>query len=563
MVARLLLCVALLGCGLFCSSCGSRRTAAMLNDIETYIQERPDSALAEIRVIDSTTLSSRRLRAQYALLQAMALDKNWIDTTDVNVVMPAVTYYDRHPSGDRQAKAWYYLGRIQENGGKLTEASVSLLKAERYSESSDNVAFKALVFQTISSIYSKTHFHDEALRYSELSYSASLAINDTLGANNSLYRKAQDLYNLGRYAESDSLYRILINEKKVHPNLRASLLCSYALLCVTYKEDYLQAIQYFEEVIDSYGSLRNANFWGAYAYSLMRVGKTQQAESLFKQLQAQDTDRTLTYKSWKSLSDAYLKDYESAYHLQKAASDIQEKNVSRVLRQSTIKAQKDFLEQMNLESQKESKRRQAIAWSICLLLLLLALLVLLYFRRRSDRIAQEKESLLETCRILMIQQTALNTQNSSLSAQVRQIEDEKAAVRNQYIQMCQSYFSHIGRVNEILSVHASDIDNSLYQELKKSIQQIGTDISRQEAFERMLNDAFDNVMVHFRADYPNKKPRYYQLVSFLFAGFDATTISAIIPGYQKHNVYVERHRLKEMLIKTNSPYRESYLQFLF
>ena len=60
------------------SSCDSRQTAATLNDVETYIQQRPDSALATIRAIDTTTLTSRGLRAHYALLHAMALDKNWM-----------------------------------------------------------------------------------------------------------------------------------------------------------------------------------------------------------------------------------------------------------------------------------------------------------------------------------------------------------------------------------------------------------------------------------------------------------------------------------------------------
>ena len=93
----------LLLAALFLASCANHQTAATLNDVETYIQARPDSALATICAIDTTTLTTRSLRAHYALLHAMALDKNWIDTTDVNVVMPAVVYYDRHPSGIRRA----------------------------------------------------------------------------------------------------------------------------------------------------------------------------------------------------------------------------------------------------------------------------------------------------------------------------------------------------------------------------------------------------------------------------------------------------------------------------
>ena len=112
------------------SSCASRQTTARLDDVETYIQSRPDSALATLRAIDTATLTTRNLRAHYALLLATALDKNWIDTTDVNVVMPAVTYYGKRGTDDQQARAWYYLGRIQENDRDYSSASISFLKAD-------------------------------------------------------------------------------------------------------------------------------------------------------------------------------------------------------------------------------------------------------------------------------------------------------------------------------------------------------------------------------------------------------------------------------------------------
>ena len=112
------------------ASCSNRRTTATLNDVESYIASRPDSALATLRAIDTTTLTTRALKAHYALLHAMALDKNWIDTTDTGVIMPAVSYYSRHKSLDRRAKAYYYLGRIQQNAKQFDEAGVSFLIAE-------------------------------------------------------------------------------------------------------------------------------------------------------------------------------------------------------------------------------------------------------------------------------------------------------------------------------------------------------------------------------------------------------------------------------------------------
>lgn len=529
------------------ASCASRQTAVTLKDVESYIQDRPDSALATIRAIDTTTLTTCSLRAQYALLHSMALDKNWIDTTDVNVVMPAVDYYDRHPAGICRAKAWYYLGRIQENGGDIPEASISFLKADRFSENSDDIAFKSLVYQAISNVYNKTYFHQEALRYTEMSYELALQDGDTLGANASLFRLAQDYNNVGRFAESDSLYRLLIEEDQFYPNLRASLLSNYALNLVTRGNDIDKAITVFEEVIDRYGKLGRVNFWGAYAYALILSGQTERANRIFNQLEktSQGNATAFNYASWKSLADAYEGDFQSAYQLQKGASVTQTDNMKKLLEQSAIKAQKDFLEEINRDSERVARQRQRITLLVAVSVFVLIVLMILFFRRRSVQITQEKESLLEAYNNL-----------------TRKTEGEKAKVRNQYMQMCQSHFSHIGRINEMLNVYAWEADNNLYKELKKSIQRIGLDETSQQRFEKMLDDSFDGIMTHFRDSFPGKKQRFYQLVSYLFAGFETTTICTIIPSYNKHNIHVEKWRLKQMIQDSDSSYKDQFLEML-
>lgn len=552
-----------LGLALF-TSCSSRRTAAVLNDIETYIQDRPDSALATIRSIDTTSLTSQRIRAHYALLHAMALDKNWIDTTDVNVVMPAVAYYDRHPSGIRRARAWYYLGRILENGKDFSSASIAFLKAEKFSEHTNDPRFKSLVYQSLSNIYNETHLYEEALRYTELSYHLSVQDGDTVGANASLYRMSQDLNNIGRYAESDSLYRLLIEEGQVHPNLRASLLCNYALNLVTRHKDYDNAIQLFEEVISATGSLGNANFWGAYAYALTRKGAAEKAHRIFSQLASinNNTSVTYIYDSWKSMADAFEGAYAVAYRLQKSAAEIQNENVRRVVKQSAIKAQKEYLEQVNQEMEWTARRRQYAAWSLVALLVAVTFVLMFWFRRRRERSLQEKEELMDAYKSLTREHSALNSRYSDLSAQVDRIEKEKAAVRNKYIQLCQSHFGRIGRINEVLYYHSGEKDNELYKGLKRAIRNIGMDNKSQSEFELLLDETFDQVMAHFRETFPDKKPRYYQLVSYLFAGFGSSTICAVIPGFQKHNVYVERYRLKQMIQNSNSQYVDQFLKLL-
>ena len=49
--------------------------------MESYIEEKPDSALVTLEPIDLSELSGKEEKAKYALLYSMALDKNFIDKT--------------------------------------------------------------------------------------------------------------------------------------------------------------------------------------------------------------------------------------------------------------------------------------------------------------------------------------------------------------------------------------------------------------------------------------------------------------------------------------------------
>ncbi len=517
------------------SSCTSRHTTAILGDVETYIQDRPDSALAVIRAIDTTTLTTRSLRAQYSLLHAIALDKNWIDTTDVGVVMPAVTYYDRHPSGIRRAKAWYYLGRIQENSGDYTTANISFLKAEKLAGDKADVNFKSLIYQSLSNTYSANYLYEEGLKYSELSFQASLKIGDTLGMNASRYRMAQDLNNLKRYYEADSLYRLILDNKGIsvsliyiHQSFRIMLSCDYCnIMIMNMQYDYLK------NLFQASGQLRTHNLWGAYAYALLRVGNIKRANDIFKQLKFTDDDKSMTYKTWRSRADAYLGDFASAYEHITLASEIQLNNVNRVLRQSTLKAQRDYFIEEQVEMRSKAQKQRALLIASIVAFFVLVAGGIFSYKRKKRKMLEEQYSLIESLQ--------------SLSADYDQVKDERALIRSQYINICQAHFEQLGRINELLHNFTKEKDSNLYKEVKKAVQSIQDDENSQEEFEKILNNSLNNVMIHFRETFPNKKERYYQLVSFLFAGFNAATISTILYDYSRNNIYLLKFRLKKVL----------------
>ena len=91
----------------------------------------------------------------------MALDKNYIDTTDVSVVMPAVDYYKRCGSADEKLRSYFYLGRIYQNAGKLDKAAVA------YSLSGDLLGFYKFD-ENVNWIRQRWHIHYQSKKLRSL-----------------------------------------------------------------------------------------------------------------------------------------------------------------------------------------------------------------------------------------------------------------------------------------------------------------------------------------------------------------------------------------------------------
>ncbi|MBP3562955.1 MAG: hypothetical protein J6J54_00860, partial [Bacteroidales bacterium] len=92
------------------SGCSFHSVRRSLEDIESYIMDRPDSALVVLENMDRELLVSKRDRAHHALLHAMALDKNFIDVSDDSLASTAVDYFSKYGPEKYEARSLYYLG---------------------------------------------------------------------------------------------------------------------------------------------------------------------------------------------------------------------------------------------------------------------------------------------------------------------------------------------------------------------------------------------------------------------------------------------------------------------
>lgn len=122
-------------------------------DIENYIESRPDSALAVLEAIDIEKLSSDEERAKYSLYMSMALDKNYIDKTDFEILQPAIDYYENHGSATDKLRTFYYQGRIFYNRGEIEDAMECLIKSIDLGETSSDLRTKARNYTVQGTLY--------------------------------------------------------------------------------------------------------------------------------------------------------------------------------------------------------------------------------------------------------------------------------------------------------------------------------------------------------------------------------------------------------------------------
>ena len=136
-----------------CNDARKSETSRLLEDVDSYIEARPDSALAVLEGIDVEDLGSREEKAKYALLMSMALDKNYIDRTDFEVLQPAIDYYEDHGTATDKLRTFYYQGRIYYNRGESEEAMECYIKSLDLGAGSNNLAAKALNYNAQSLLY--------------------------------------------------------------------------------------------------------------------------------------------------------------------------------------------------------------------------------------------------------------------------------------------------------------------------------------------------------------------------------------------------------------------------
>lgn len=553
-------------------SCDNRQTKSLLQDVETYIQERPDSALRVLRKVDSLTLNTKSLRARYSLLFAMALDKNYIDTTALSILEPTVAYYERLGSPQDKMLSCYYLGRIYANRKDYPNAVIFYSQALRES-SADDYYHKGLAYEALANAYSASFNTEEELRNAILAHDCFDKIRDKTLAL-SRYKIAQAYHNNEQFDLADSLY------SSVYSGLDStSKLAFYAMEDQVSNDlqregpDVERDLRLLEYVAEHRGNLTLTSYY-EYAYLLLLIGNKSTAENILSQLS--EIDESVETMEIRYRIAKYEEHDKEALTLLKGSLLYQNDVVKKQLAQSVFKAQSDYYRlTAEVSEQKSTIANQRSVIILIASLMMAGLLYIVFMKRKTalirekDRLAQaveESERLLETVRNRAKQEKEERDKDIfDLKSRNERERDKIKELRDMYVSLYQKRFYEIGKYYDAASSHRLEsIKEKAYHDVISSTQALFEEIASgsegQKKFEARINADLDDIVSKIRSDFPKLKDDDIRFICYLIVGFDTSTISFLM-DISKENVRVKKHRLREKLNGYSGPNETLYRLF--
>ena len=389
-----------------------------LQDVETYIITNADSALVTLQNIQPESLINKEEKAKHALLLSMAMDKNYIDRTDFEVLQPAIDYYSEKGTPDEKLRTYYYQGRIYQNKGDNDLSMKAFINArELKDEITDTLTYANLLVAQGTYLYSSykiEEFIDNNLQAARLyqaierSYYQMTSLASAL--DGSIINKDKQL--------ADSIMTLCKSNIKEHPN--------YGSIMTPYVISYIIAFGSDEEIRNTvnsvypYNRLSNDAILNI-ASGLYQIGENDKALQVLDSIQSETLNtKSLKYLSIKANILEENGKYEDALSYYKMYSNTLEETHKVLFSQDLLFAQ----ERHNLEVAsliEIQKRDKLILYSICFAFALLSVIGLIYYRYRignTQKVIAEQEN------------DRLRLEQENLSMRISQLESESENLKN-------------------------------------------------------------------------------------------------------------------------------------
>ena len=532
-------------------SCKEREAFSVLRESERIINDYPDSVLNILKSIPREKKQSPEISAKYNLLLAIALDKCDSLVTDESFLKGSVCYYEKKKDKLNMAKAYYYLGRIQQNRGDYTSSSLSFAHAEQQLQFIKDDRLKYLLYMAIADNYCHNYNSVEELSYTQKALEVVKNPELKRYVPGAQYRYAATLANNKKFSRAieimDSLYN---NSPAIEPSLRElCLLRSNYYRIISEIGEPADIKRSYEYLLQSGGHFEIEDYC-AYAYILGICGEETRASSLFNQIIETYPERRILVIDWESSLAARKGNYTKAYRFKEEALSYQDSIVRVTLQQSQSRIQKEYYQSRLYEEQltkEQHKKNTIIILGILLLVIVITTLVIIYLWHRNKVSEQYNKTKIDT-----------------LSKLIREIKEDKEST---IVSLRRSFLSKLFRpLGELYSEYQFQLQHgeeitSCKKKLIKAIEDIN--ITEEDGwFEHTLNAETENLPLRFKGAYPFIKKEDYRLFCYYLAGFDATIISILMHLSSQNAVYIRKTRLRKMIQDSSVREKDLFLDIL-
>ena len=352
-----------------------------LAQVESYIEERPDSALVVLQGIETDELVGDEERAKHALLLSMALDKNFIDKTDFEVLQPAIDYYEDNGTATDKLRTYFYQGRIYQNAGKDALAMECFVKAISEGNESDDILTKARIYFNRGSIYYSLYEWDSFIE----THKTAASYFKQAGRHHSyvhcliLIVNGYTLKN-----EHENALRYIDECKQLREIMSFPLLLGFYSSYITYLEDCGTDAELKDAVDEYLNTIPAENIdWLSLANAYQKLGLYEEAlQAIERYKESTNTSEEIKYRALKSEIYENLGRYEESLRAYKEYMIVSDSTTWAIMQQDT----KFVEERHNLEMAKaqetDAKNKRTIAIMACVIALIGSLLVIMIIRRR-------------------------------------------------------------------------------------------------------------------------------------------------------------------------------------
>ena len=551
-----LLCLPVLCAAIFVSCRPVSSVNTVLNDVESYINAAPDSARAALRTLDTTALRTKRLKARYALLRTMALDKCYDDITRPGLLDDAA-WFEHHGTPDEKMKLWFYRGRIQSDLGNVNDAAIAYSHAESFAGKVQDQHALGLLYLSQQAVYKSVYNRNKELEYAEKAIEVFKRNNDSM-IGPSLGQLAMAYHGLQKWAKADSVYKEAMPYFEVIPALAPSYLSDYAVMKLSQpQKDPEGAVALLNRYWELVGSFRISEA-GAYAYAMELLGNRAEADRYIPMLRNQTGGKAYFARIWLARIDYSRGDYantiwEQATNYQEEAALIQ-----KSLEDSVTQALRDDAARQVEDARSELRQILFLAGGILFALLSLVLLLLLHKRKiqaERDRLVDIREQMQEELEKVQGESEEKSQVISGQEDRIREMEEHVARERETYTRERVNRLRQLGELRSTFwwRERGGMRESDAIQRIKKEISYVYQTDNDGVALVRRLDDELDGAVSLLRKKlHLRGKPQEVLFLCCCILDLEPEMIAEIMDT-SKANVYEKRSRLRARVRELNDP----------